>query len=470
LPFDFNEIDLIINARSLALVGASSAPFKFGSLMTMSQLTMGFDGPIYLVNPREKEIMGHEVYPDIRSLPEAPDLVYLTIPAHRSMDVLRECAEVGVRAVVMIAAGFKDIGESGKELEDEALELARTGGFRIIGPNCFGIYNPRNGLTLTPGYDFSKTPGDIAFISQSGSFSVHLTREAQSLGMGFSAVVSYGNASDINESDLLRYFARDPKTSYIAGYLEGVGDGRDFVEALSEATASKPVVLWKVGRAESSRRAVASHTGSLAGSSEIWQAALRQSGAIQASGIDELLDTLVALKKMGLNPGRRVLMSGGGGGLGTYGADVAEENGLELPPLEPSSTAAMTEALGRVGAVVGNPLDLGTPMVPIPEFEAAMRGASANPTTDILIFDLAVNFAYPLVGPNGLERAADILAEFRRDTGKPVAVVLYSRVYDVGNMTFQELLGRIRRKLLDGGVAVFPSMTRAARAIAAINL
>jgi acetate---CoA ligase (ADP-forming) subunit alpha len=469
LKFDFDEIDRIVNARSVALVGASSSPFKFGSLFTMSQTRVGFDGPVYLVNPKEKEIMGQRAYPDLLSLPEVPDLVYIMIPAHRAMDVLRECARIGVRGVIIMAAGFREIGEEGAKLENEALRLADEGGFRMIGPNCFGIYNPRNGLTLLPGYDFTRTPGDTAFISQSGGFSVHLAREGQSLGMRFSAVVSYGNAADLDEADFMRYFARDPQTSYIAGYLEGARDGRDFADALAEAAAAKPVILWKVGKGESSRRAVVSHTGSLAGSSDIWEALLRQCGAIEVSGIDETLDVLIALQKFGRNPGKRLLISGGGGGLGTYGADLAEDLGLEIPALDHSSFERMQEALGRAGAVAGNPLDIGAPLIPLDEFEGAMREAARNSTTDILIFDLALNFAYPLLGPEGLDRATDILIESHRESGKPVAVVLYSRACDVGDLTFEEKLRELRAKMLDAGVAVFASMPRAIRALAGIN-
>src|SRR5450759_3982482 len=148
VDYDFQQIDAILNARSLAVVGASNSPTKFGYMFTRSQVTMGFDGPLYLVNSNEDEIMGRPAYPDIRSLPQAPDLVYLTIPTHRSMEVLKDCADVGVKAVIITASGFREIGERGKELEAEALEISRAGGFRIIGPTCFGIYKPRTGLTL----------------------------------------------------------------------------------------------------------------------------------------------------------------------------------------------------------------------------------------------------------------------------------------------------------------------------------
>lgn len=436
----------------------------------MSQLNVGFDGPVYLVNPGEKELMGHPVYPDLLSLPEVPDLVYLVVPSHRSMEILETCARLGVKGVVMMAAGFRETGESGEGLEKRAIEFARRGGFRLIGPNCFGIYNPRNGLTLLPGFDFTREHGDIAFISQSGGFSVHLAREGQSLGMRFRAVVSYGNAADLDEADLLRYFARDAGTSLIAAYIEGARDGRDFASALEEAAAAKPVIVWKVGKSESSSRAVVSHTGSLAGSGEIWEALLRQAGAIEVSGIDEMLDVLTALRHMGRNPGRRLLVSGGGGGLGTWGSDLAEAAGLEVPPLEPGCMDRMGRALARAGAVAGNPLDIGAPLIPLHEFEGAMREAAKNQSTDLLLFDLAMNFAYPLLGQEGLEKACRILMDVRRESGRPVAVVLYSRSCDADDLTMEQSLRNLRRMLTDADVAVFPSMPRAITAIAKVNL
>jgi acyl-CoA synthetase (NDP forming) len=470
LSFDFDEIAGIINARSLAIVGASGAPMKFGSFYTSAQLQMEFDGPLYLVNPHEKEIMGRKVYPDLKSLPETPDVVALTIPAHRSIEMLRDCAELGVKGVIMIASGFREIGSKGIALEKEALELAREGGFRIVGPNCFGIYNPRNRMTVLPGYDFSKSPGRIAFISQSGGYSVHVARQAQSLGLGFSAVVSYGNAADLNETDFLRYFTLDGHTDIIAGYLEGVMDGDGFPQALAEASAVKPVVLWKVGRSESSRRAVASHTGSMAGSSEIWEGLIRQHEVIPASGVDEMVDILLALEHFGRRPGRRLLMASGGGGIGTYAGDIAEAEGLSVPPLEGECLERMRVILSRAGAVAGNPLDIGAPLIPLPEFEGAMREAASNHSTDILVFDLAINFGHDLAGEPGLDLVGDILIRIRRETGKPLAVVLYSRSFDPDKLVVERILRRMRSKLLEQGIPVYPSIPRALRAIARVNI
>ncbi|MBN2025244.1 MAG: CoA-binding protein [Actinobacteria bacterium] len=469
MHFDFAEIDAIINARSMAIVGASAKPVKFGSLFTASQLTYGFSGPVYLVNPGETEIMGREVYPDLASLPETPELVITTIPAHRSMDVLRDCAGMGVKGVIIMAAGFREIGEGGEEMEREALRLAREGGFRIVGPNCFGIYNPRNRLTLLPGHDFSYTPGDVAFISQSGGFSVHVGRQCKDLGIDFSAIVSYGNGADLDEIDLVRYFTQDPQTGIIAGYLEGTADGRRFQHALQEAASRKTVVLWKVGKSASSARAVVSHTGSLAGSAQVWEGMLRQSGVIEVSGVDEMCDVFLALKHLGRNPGRRLMLSGGGGGLGTYAADLAEDAGLEVPSLAEDSLARLREILNAPGAAVGNPLDIGAPLIHLPVFEAAMREAAANPSSDIMIFDIALNFAYGLGGEDGLNTAMDMLVRIRQEAGKPVVVVLYSRAIGSEDIYYEEVLRRLRTRLLEGGVPVFSSMPRAIRALSLLN-
>ncbi|MFH1151131.1 MAG: CoA-binding protein [Actinomycetota bacterium] len=468
MTYDFAQIDGIINARSLAIVGASNAPMKFGSLFTRSQVSMGFEGDLYLVNPNEQEIMGRQAYPDIPSLPGPVDLVYLTIPAHRSMQVLRDCAGRGVKGVIVMASGFREIGPEGKALEEEALALAREGGFRLIGPNCFGIYNPRNGLTLLPGHDFSREVGGTAFISQSGGFSAHVARLGRSLGIDFSAVVSYGNAADLDESELLEYFADDPQTRLISGYLEGIKDGKAFRDALSRAAAVKPVVLWKVGQAESSRRAVLSHTGSLAGSGEVWDALMKQCGVVSVSGVEELCDVFLAFEHLGRTSGR-LLVSGGGGGLGTYGADLAEAAGLEVPALSAGSMARLQEILNRAGAVAGNPLDIGAPLIPMEIFESAMMEAGRDPATDVLVFDLAVNFGYDLAGEDGVREAARILAHVKDETGKNVVAVLYSRSNDAGNLYFEGLIRDLTQGLREAGVAVYPSMSRAITALAKLR-
>jgi acyl-CoA synthetase (NDP forming) len=297
-----------------------------------------------------------------------------------------------------------------------------------------------------------------------------VARQGQSLGLGFSAVVSYGNAADLNETDFIRYFTRDSQTEVIAGYLEGIMDGEDFSLALSEATSVKPVVLWKVGKSDSAKRAVASHTGSLAVSSEIWEGLVRQHGVIPASGVDEMVDILLALKHLGRRPGRRLLMASGGGGIGSYAADIAEAEGLTVPPLEGECFNRMQAVLSRAGAAPGNPLDIGAPLIPLPEFEGAMREAAMNPSTDILTFDLAINFGHDLAGEAGLDLVSDILMRVHRESGNPLVVILYSRSFDPDELNLEGVLRRMRWKLLQEGIPVYPSVPRALRAIARVNL
>ncbi len=469
MGFDFSQIDRIVNARSLAIVGASNDPMKFGGMLAAAQLAIGFDGPLFLVNPNEAEILGKAAYPNLQSLPQTPDLVYIGLPAAHSRQALEECAEVGVKGVVMVASGFREVGEEGEALERDALRLAREGGFRIIGPNCFGLYNPRNRITLLPGPDFSTTLGEVAFLSQSGGLAAHIGRLGRSLGIDFSAIVSYGNGVDVDETDLLRYFAHDPATRVIASYLEGVRDGRAFLESLQEAASHKPVVLWKVGKAETAQRAVMGHTGSLAGAAEIWEAALNQYGVIPASGIDEVFDVLLALRHIGRNPGKRILVVSGGGGLCAYGADLAGEEDLEMPPLEGETDRRLREILDSAGGAVSNPLDIGTPLVPLPVFEAVIRETANHPSTDVLIFELPINFCLRFVGEEVLDLFIDVLIRARKESGKPVLIVLYSRACDRDDLEPERILRKVRQELLKNGVAVFPSMRRAIRAISLVN-
>jgi acyl-CoA synthetase (NDP forming) len=212
-----------------------------------------------------------------------------------------------------------------------------------------------------------------------------------------------------------------------------------------------------------------SHTGSLAGSSQIWEGLFRQCGIIEASGVDEVCDVILALNHLGRNPGRRLLVSGGGGGLGTYAADLAEREGLAIPPLEAQTLTRMQKILNRAGAVASNPLDIGAPLIPPPAFDDAMLEAARNPSTDMLVFDLAMNFAYRMAGDEGLDRAADVLARVSREAHKPAVVVLYSRAIGTDDLVLEKALRRTRDRLMGNGIPVYPSMRRALRAISLVN-
>ncbi len=465
----WRSLDAMINARSLAVVGASEKPMKFGSLFLKSQLDFGFKGRIYPVNPGEKTVFGLPCYPTLSSLPEVPELVYVAVPAHRALSVLEECVSLRVKGVVILASGFREAGPEGRELEKRALELARKGGFRIIGPNCFGIYNPRSGLTLLPGRDFSREEGDIAFISQSGGYAAHVGRLGKDLGLRFRAIVSYGNACDVDEADLLEYFAQDEGTSAIACYLEGVKDGRRFYSVLKRACTTRPVVIWKVGRSEASVRAVSSHTGSMAGSSKIWGALIRQCGAAEARGVTEICGILSIVERLGPNPGKRLLFIGGGGGLGTWAADLAEEAGLTMPRLSAETKGKLKALLFYPGASVGNPLDMGTPAVHPQLFGEILLSAVEDPEIEVILFDMALNFAYDLVGERVWELAS-LLRRSAAETRKAIIAVIYNRAQGPDDLGLERKLREIRSFLHQGGVPTFTDVKEAIGCLANANL
>ncbi|MDY6966612.1 MAG: CoA-binding protein, partial [Halobacteriota archaeon] len=299
-----NEFEEIFNPKSVAVVGASSS-MKFGSFFLNSLKGFGFEGALYPVNPKEDEIMGLKSYPTVKDIPGEVDFVGISVPAKYVPDVMRDCAEKGVKAVEIFSSGFNELDGNGIALEKEIVQIAREANFRIIGPNCFGIYCPKSKLTLLPGYDFSKESGPVAFIGQSGGYSADMCVRAKGWGINFSKLISYGNASDLNETDFIEYFGCDPETKIITAYIEGVRGDR-FVEVIRDVTKDKPVIIWKGGLTNSGSRAVASHTGSLGGQEILWKAVFKQTGAIQASSLEEIIDTTLAFLHLQLDCGRNV--------------------------------------------------------------------------------------------------------------------------------------------------------------------
>jgi acyl-CoA synthetase (NDP forming) len=318
-PEDFAPI---FYPKSVALIGASSDLEKFGGRMLMALKDFGYKGQLYPVNPHEQEIFGLKAYRSIEEVPGPVEFAIIGVPAQAVPATLRQCLGRGVRAVEILTSGFSETGrEEGRLLETELRKIA-SAGLRIIGPNCFGVYSPKGGLTLLPGPDFPRESGPVAFISQSGGFAARLGQLARAWGIRFSKMVSYGNACDINELDLLEYFARDPETKIIMAYIEGIAEGQRFLDVVSKLTPTKPVVIWKAGLSKSGGLAVGSHTASLGGEARVWDAFFRQSGAIRAESLDELIDIAIALLHIPPGTGSRMSLVSGGGGLGAEACDV----------------------------------------------------------------------------------------------------------------------------------------------------
>jgi acyl-CoA synthetase (NDP forming) len=357
------SLDFLFRPRSLALVGITTAnPEHWTRSFLDAVLEFEFNGPFYLVNPKGGNINGHRVYQSLHDIPQTIDYVIGLVPARASLELIDECATKGVRAIQFCTAGFSETGEAeGTRLETELIKRARKHGIRIIGPNCLGIYCPQSRLSFGP--VFPKESGPVGVISQSGGNANYLIRQAALRGVRFSKVISYGNASDLNESDFLEYLVADTDTRVIAMYIEGIKDGRRFCRVLEKATRQKPVILLKGGRTEAGSRAVAGHTSALAGSEAIWDALRKQMGLIQVNSLDELVDVLVTLLFMVKPEGRNAVIMGGGGGASVLITDTFEKRGLKVPPLPHEIISKIREFTPPAGNILRNPVDYSQTMM-----------------------------------------------------------------------------------------------------------
>jgi len=330
------EIEAVFQPQSIAVIGASSDPMKFGGRTYMT-VKGRLDGEkLYAVNPNISDINGEKAYARVQDIPGDIEHAIVSVPAPFVVQAIRDCAEKGVRAVQILAAGFTETGvDEGKLWEEQIAEIAGQNGMRIVGPNCFGVYSPDGPLTILPGPDFPKETGPLGLLAQSGGFAGNLVRKVLELGIRFSKAVSYGNACDVNEIDLLTYFRDDPETKFIAAYMEGVKKGNQFFELVRETTPQKPVIIWKGGLSNQGGRAVASHTASLAGSREIWDGFFRQTGAIPAIGVNGVIDLIVGFYCQPDFCAEHVSVIGGGGAITVAAADALEKEGLSILPFSP---------------------------------------------------------------------------------------------------------------------------------------
>jgi acyl-CoA synthetase (NDP forming) len=336
------ELDLLFNPRSVAVIGATDKKEKwFGSNITKNALS--FQGEKYLINKNETEVFGFETYKSIKDIPNPIDTVAIVIPAPSVPAVMEDCAEKNIKTAVIITAGFKEADEEGERLQEESTRIARRAGIRFVGPNCVGIFNTESNFGLTP-YLLTKR-GNIGLISQSGNLGGYMIRRGSDRGLGFSKFISSGNEADLNFVDYLEYLARDPNTKVIAAYIEGLKDGRHFLEVAKNVTKEKPVVVLKVGRTGSGSKAARSHTGALAGSDSIYDAAFKQTGVLRVEEIEDLFDVAAAFTRQPTPRGKNVGVLTIGGGFGVIAADACERCGLSLPQLSPQTIEEIDRVL-----------------------------------------------------------------------------------------------------------------------------
>jgi len=348
----------IFGSQSVAVVGASSNLNKSGAQTLKNLLDVGFDGEVYAVNPKGSEVLGQAAYRNVSQIPGEVDLAVISTPSEVVPQLVQECADKGIRAVIINTEGFAEIGAKGQSLQVELERVIADTGIRVIGPNALGIINPSTKLTTS----YAKLPqlrsGKVAFVGQSGIFTSGLLRHIFSWEtFGLSKAISLGNKVDVDEAEVLDYLADDEETRVIAMYLEGIKDGKLFLESARRASARKPVVMLKGGVTERGAQAARSHTGSLAGRAEVFKAAAKQSGVIMVDDLREFVNTVKAFALQPLPYGNRVAIITISGAEGIMATDACIRYGLNLARLSPKTTRSLLEIF-KEPAKVRNPVDI----------------------------------------------------------------------------------------------------------------
>jgi len=454
------NLRFLFHPRSIALTGISTNPNKFGGSSWVRTLQeLGYSGKIYPISTKLNEFCGLRVYPSIRDIPEKVDLTVMSVPAQSTPEIMKDCAANGVKYIQFFTAGFSETGEEdGKKLEEEILQIACDAGIHIIGPNCMGIYSPGSGISWRS--DFPRKKGHLGVLSQSGWNSVEIIKSGEPRGVFCSNLISYGNASDLNESDFIEYFISDTNTKVIALYIEGARDGRRFLSTLRKATKTKPVILLKGGRTNAGTRAVASHTSSLAGTMEIWNAMVKQSGAIGVTSIDELMDTVIACLSLGAPKNRNVAVIGSGGGPSVTAADECESAGLFVPQFSEELRKRLDKFIPKEGSSTKNPIDAPFWWEP-KNYEHSINAIAESPEIGSLIIQAEVDCTIPLIDEKIVSAMIQSMMNAIVNCGKPTAFVLRS----MGTKEGQLFLQKEKKKFIEAGIPLFPTISRAAHAI-----
>ncbi len=342
--------------RSIAVIGASPDPRRLGYTVLKNLLAGTYTGQIFPINPHAEEILGLPSYPSVLAVPEAIDLAVVAIPRQHILAVVDECGRKGVRGLVIISAGFKEVGGEGREAERQLLAQVHAYGMRMIGPNSLGVINPYSGLNASFAA-LMPEPGVIALMSQSGAICTAILDWSKASGVGFSHFVSLGNKTDVNEVDLLLAWSHDPRSKVILAYLEDISDGLAFMAAARKATRSKPVVAIKSGTTTAGSRAASFHTGSLAGSETAYECAFAQSGILRAHTVSELFDLAMVFAYQPLIQGNRVAIVTNSGGIGIIAADAVERNGMVMATFTPATVERLHQDLPE-SASSYNPIDI----------------------------------------------------------------------------------------------------------------
>ncbi|ASJ11045.1 CoA-binding protein [Thermococcus sp. P6] len=454
------EMKPFFEPKAVAIIGATDKRGKVGNVIfenfRRNKERGIFRGNVYPVNPKLDEIEGYRVYHSVKDLPDDTDLAVIAIPARFVPPTMREIAEKGIKSVVIITGGFGELGEEGKRMEREILEVARENGIRVIGPNCVGVYVPDTGVdtVFLPEEKMDRPKsGPIAFVSQSGAFAAAMLDWAAMAGVGIGKMVSYGNKLDVDDADLMEYFLHDDTIKVVTFYIEGVKDGRKFIDSARKITRVKPVIALKSGRSEYGARAASSHTGSLAGADTIYDAVFKQTGIIRAEDFEHMFDLAKAFAALGhkLPKGDKVGIITDGGGAGVMASDAVAKFGLKMAELSEDTLRFLKDNFPP-HAVAGNPTDV-VGDTDAERYRIAIEGFVKDPNVDAIV--VIVLFQVPLLDE---EKIIDILAEYQKKSDKPIVAVA------MGGKKTNHYAGMLEER----GVPVYPTPERGVRALAGL--
>jgi len=406
-----NPLDAIFHPRSIAVVGATEKAGSVGRTILWNLLASPFGGTVYPVNPTRPAILGVKAYPSVGAIGEPVDLAVIVTPANGVPDLVVECGEAGIKGVIIISAGFKEIGEEGAALERRVLEAARRYGIRVVGPNCLGVMNPIDRMNATFAAGIAN-PGRVGFISQSGALLTAILDWAAHENVGFSSIVSLGSMLDVGWGDIINYLGDDPNTDSIVIYMETIGDARAFLSAAREVALSKPIIVIKPGRTAEAAKAAASHTGSLTGSDDVLDAAFRRVGVLRVDTISELFMVSDILAKQPRPRGPRLSIVTNAGGPGVIATDALIGGGGQLSAISPETMGALNAVLPSVWSH-DNPIDI-IGDAPPDRYAKALDIAAADPETDGLLVILTPQ---AMTDPTATARA---LVKYAHIEGKPV--------------------------------------------------
>lgn len=406
------SLDSLFHPNRVAVVGAGTSPTNLGHMVVRNLVEGNFQGVVYPINPKHESIGGIQAYPSVLETPQPPDLAILCIPAKFDIGVVRQCGQRGTKGIINLAAGFKETGKAGRELEAQmAAEVAKYPGLRMLGPNCLGLQVPS--LNLNASFaSHMPSDGHIAFVSQSGALTAAAIEWAISKGIGFSKVVTLGNMMDVALSDVIDYLAEDDDTHSMVIYAESVTNPQAFTAAASRFTQKKPIVVYKAGRFAASAKAAVSHTGAMAGADSVYDAALRRVGATRVLRISDLYHTIELLDadRPAKKPSLAVVTNAGGPGV--MSADALVARGGRLASLEQETVDSLSKVLPAAWSH-GNPIDvLGD--APAKRYEAAIKAAVTDPDADAVLVILTPQAMTDIAG------SADAVVAAARTTTKPI--------------------------------------------------